>query len=235
MLIGKLKLCGGFPLVAEALESESIRTRLSAIEAAANFPDDETVQLIAHSVKCKPDGYEYKKLEEWIIAMIEYQRINASSNLRNKDDLSLDNAAIRGLEQIGTPYALEHAARIIESSPELSPQIEQTRSQRVITLSDLVSVARSAAREVTIYSLPNDIRVWIESQSDKKDDGDIVYAVTIHGDGTLDIAMGPRDVILRDIVSPYLRGEKPELRGSEVKQGEFKTMSWGSPNQQEGS
>lgn len=82
--------------------------------------------------------------------------------------------------------------------------------------------------------MPNDIRVWIESSSDKEDDRDIVNAVTIHGDGTLDMAMGPRDVILRDIVYPYLRGEKPKKGGpGVVKQGEFKTMSWGSPNQQE--
>lgn len=123
-LVGTLKLCGGLPLVARALESESIRTRLSAIEAAANFPDDETVRLIVHSVERKPDDYENKKFIEYMTAMIERQRGGASDNLRSADDLSLDNTAVRALRQIGTPYALEHAARIIESSPGYLPRLK---------------------------------------------------------------------------------------------------------------
>ena len=103
----------------------------------------------------------------------------------------------------------------------------------MLSFPDLISVAKSIAKEVTIYSLPNDIKVWIDSMSDQKDDKDIVNAVTIHGDGTLDMAMGPREGILQDIVYTYLRGEKPKMDGPRVvKQGESKSFNWGSKSDQ---
>jgi len=228
-LVDAFALRQAFPVVQHALEGGSIRIRIAAIEAAARFRDDTVADLIARCAAQKPEDYESARLVELMMAITESrQRDGPKVGPRSRADLDLERVALRALRAIGTPHALKLAAGIKPSASEAVMETEGTEPGNADESTDLLAEARRAAREITIYSLPKGIRVWLESTSEPEENGDdLVSATTIHPDGVVDYATGRRSSILRDIVAPYQCGERPAEGGpGNVFQDEAKTIDF---------
>jgi hypothetical protein len=222
-LIGAFKVSSGLPLLFMALNSESVFLRIYAIEAAGNFSDEEVIHHIAYSVTHKPEDYEIRKLSEFITyspRLIEFSNaLPDYSVFRERFDL--DFTAIRILEQIGTPSALLYAEQFKRSASVATDQIKHTEKDKTITISDLISLAKSVSEEVAIFHLPEGIRTWIHS-SYLKDTDDFVRAIVVKNDGTRIIGSGRRNAVLQELIYPYSLGKVPkESEEDSVKQGEF--------------
>ena len=105
-LIAAFQLSAGVEYVEQALQDESLVTRLNAIRAVASLPDDQLVRTMTDSVASLPEDSEAERLVEWMTANIFVrQHRDGPGRIASVAELDLRNAVIESLSKAGTELA----------------------------------------------------------------------------------------------------------------------------------
>lgn len=220
-LITAFRLPTGIPYIEEALRDESVVTRLHAIRAVAELPEDRLVTALASSLAELPEDYETRRLWEWMQANLDVQfhRDGPAGWIGSVDDLDLRKAARASLSTAGTALAAACLEQLTTSTPAAADEGPVSAEEQLDW--------RSIPLLNSVFSCSGGRMLWVWHSTREREPDDVATATLIHGNqfedsqglgvaqsmlsGGLSSTMGTEAEIFEDVVLPCLRGEHPRF------------------------